>query len=954
MLRFHPITCLLGLALAFSQSSALADDAWWSLRPLVVAENSPRSVDGFLQAALAKHGLRPLPRADRRTLIRRAAMDITGLLPSPQEVRDFESDPAADAWPRLIERLLASPHHGEQWARHWLDVARYSDTKGYVYAREEKSWVHASAYRDWVARALNEDMPYDRFVALQIAADQLVPPGSPDLAAMGFLTLGRRFLGVTHDIIDDRIDVVMRGTQGLTVACARCHDHKFDPVPTRDYYALYGVFQSSAEALAPCAPGSDPALDALKKRNRELITKRREEQMARTRATVREHLEAQLELEKYPEEVFGQILDEKDINPFIVRRWQAYLDARRAARDPVFAPWHEFARSAAGAFPATWQRLRDAPPGEAHPAIMAAFARPPADMREVASVYAKALAGGDLRHVLDGIGSPCHVPDEPIANIEMYFPTNVTVELWRAQGDVDRHIIRSAGAPAHAMILVDRPLPSTPRVFLRGNPVTKGDAVPRQFLSALGGRIFTAGSGRLELARAITDPRNPLTARVMVNRVWQHHFGRGIVTTASDFGKQGAVPSHPALLDWLAREFIESGWSVKSLHRRIMLSEAYQRQSLEGAPLAVSDDIRRARETDPDNRLLWRMNARRLGFEEARDAWLAAGAGLDLRIGGRPSALLSAGNTRRTLYALVDRESLPAVFRTFDFANPDLSIAHRTETIVPQQALFGMNHPFVVAQAKALLRSPGVRATDGPERVHRLYERLFQRAPSSAELAGALDYARGGDPPAAEQRSRRRDWQYGYGEWDEAAGRLKSFTPLPHFTGAEWQGGDDWPDARLGWLQLTATGGHPGNDRRHAVARRWTAPADGFFSVRSRLVHEPQAGDGVRAFVGHSRDGALHAVKALASKAEINLHSLQMRAGDTLDFVVDIGDGLNSDQFLWAPRIEREGQTGSGGDSGGEAWDAAADFSAQPASRLDAWEQLTQMLLLSNEFMFLD
>jgi hypothetical protein len=348
------------------------------------------------------------------------------------------------------------------------------------------------------------------------------------------------------------------------------------------------------------------------------------------------------------------------------------------------------------------------------------------------------------------------------------------------------------------------------------------------------------------------------------------------------------------------------------------------------------------------------MNPRRLGFEEARDAWLAAGAGLDLRIGGRPSTLAAAGNHRRTLYALVDRESLPAVFRTFDFANPDLSIAHRTETIVPQQALFGMNHPFVVAQAKALLQRPEIRAASGAARVHALYQRLFQRDPSAAETFGALDYVSGGEPPAPEQRSKSRDWQYGYGEWDEAAGRLKSFTPLPHFTGSEWRGGEQWPDALLGWLQLTPGGGHPGNDRKHAIARRWTAPAEGIFSVRSTLVHEPDAGDGIRAFVGHSRAGALHVAKAHASKEEIHLHSIRFRAGDTLDFVVDIGGSLNSDQFLWAPRIEREGLTGSGGDVSGDIWDASADFAAQPASRLKPWEQLVQVLLLSNEFMFLD
>ena len=303
----------------------------WSLQPLArvapprLSENnwSPHPVDAFILQKLQQAALKPGAAADRRTLIRRATFDLTGLPPTPEEVDAFARDSSADAYPRLIERLLASPHYGEQWARHWLDLARYSDTKGYVFAREEKRWVHAAIYRDWVAQALNSDMPYDRFVRLQIAADQMVPGGSPDLAAMGFLTLGRRFLGVSHDIIDDRIDVVTRGLLGLTVACARCHDHKYDPIPTRDYYALYGVFQSCAEKLVPC--GAEPQDEAFlkelhqrQKKQQNTMAQRREEQSARTRAKVKEHLIAQLELEKYPDEVFGQILDANDLNPFVV------------------------------------------------------------------------------------------------------------------------------------------------------------------------------------------------------------------------------------------------------------------------------------------------------------------------------------------------------------------------------------------------------------------------------------------------------------------------------------------------------------------------------------------------------------------------------------------------------------------------------------------------------------
>ena len=846
----------------------------WAFQPL--RPTTSGSIDEFVRRRLVEKGLKPSPRADARTLIRRASFDLTGLPPVGEQEGDFS---------QVVDRLLASPQYGEQWARHWLDVARYSDMKGYVYAREEKRWVHARAYRDWVVRSLNDDMAYDRFLLLQMAADQVVPAGSADLAAMGFLTLGRRFLGVTHDIIDDRIDVVTRGTLGLTVACARCHDHKFDPIPTRDYYALYGVFQSCAEAVVPCAKGEDAKLAEVVKKNHDLMTKRREEQMARTRARAKDYQKALTELEKYPEQGFDQIIDEKDLNPFIVHRWKAWV--------------------------------------EAHPGV---------------ELSEEALKATD---------SPAYVPDEHITNNEMYFPSGVITELWKSQGEVDRYLLNNRTAPEHATVLLDRALPSTPRVLLRGNPLTKGDTVPRQFLSLFGAqRPFTQGSGRLELAKAIIDPRNPLTARVMVNRIWQHHFGRGLVSTPSDFGKQGTAPSHPELLDWLAQRFIDSGWSIKAMHRLIMMSETYQQSSGGGAVDPAH--------ADPDNRLLWRMNPHRLSFEEARDAWLMAAGRLSLEVGGAPLPLFAADNQRRTLYTLVDRENVPAVMRTFDFANPDLSIPQRTETTVPQQALFGMNHPFVVQQAKALLGREDIKGADAARRVRRIYGHLFQRAPRADEMEQALRFVQEDEPRVIVQTDHSKAWQYGVGEWDESTGRVKDFKPLPHFTGSAWQGDEAWPNAKLGWAQLTATGGHPGNDRKHAVVRRWIAPADGTYAVKSTLLHEPAPGDGIRSFISHSEQGRLHAGRLHQGRAELNFDTLAFKAGETLDFVVDIGEVLNSDQFLWSMRIQQNGTAGAGGETREPTWDAEKDFAAQPRSQLNNWEQLVQVLMLANEFMFVD
>ena len=944
-------------------------------QPPELAQNSwgGQDVDRFIFARLEQAGLHPSAPADRRTLIRRSTFDLLGLPPTQEEVDAFVRDASPNAFQKVVDRLLASPHFGEQWARHWLDVARYSDTKGYVYAREESQFVHAWPYRDWVVRSMNEDLPYDRFLLLQLAADQVVPSGSPHLAAMGFLTLGRRFLGVMPDIIDDRIDVVMRTTQGLSVACARCHDHKFDPIPTRDYYALYGVFRSCAEQLVLCASASmdeafNKELRVREQKLHDIFTLRREEQSARVRATVTDHLLAQLELEKYPGETFSQLLGVNDINPVFVRRWQRYLAEAQQRHDPIFSAWHEFMRLRPTDFAS---HAVSATPG-LHPLVAQAFATPPTTLREVAERYgalfatvekqwqdllksepaAKALPDSQaesLRRVLYGPDSPCSVPEEHLANNEWFFPTDITTELWKLQGEVDRWLIQSAEAPAHATLLVDRTTPTAPRVFKRGNPLTEGEEVPRQFLQVLAqneARPFTQGSGRLEFAQAIISADNPLTARVMVNRVWMLHFGRGLIPTPSDFGKRAGLPSHPELLDWLARRFMDEGWSVKSLHRRILLSATYQQSSL--APESGSAALQ-SQEVDAENRLLWRMNTHRLSFEEMRDAWLASTGELETRLGGKATELFAAQNARRTLYAKVDREGLPSVMRTFDFANPDLCIPQRTDTIVPQQALFGLNHPFLAARAKELVRRSQRGGIAGAERVRRLYHFLFQREPSTAELDAAIAFVQ---PDASGPRPRGEKpnpWRYGYGEFDEGAGRVKTFTPLPHFSGTAWQGGERFPDEKLGWAQLTATGGHPGNDRRHAVTRRWVVPEDGRYAITSTLIHQPAEGDGIRAFISHSREGLLRSIALHTSTAELNIEDLSMRAGETLDFTVDIRDGLNSDQFLWSPRIAAVGKEDSGGEN-----DAQKDFAGPASETLTLWEQLAQTLMLTNEFVFVD
>ena len=977
-------------------------------------------VDRFILAKLDESGLSPSSVADRRTLIRRVTFDLTGLPPSFEQVEAFVNDPSVNAYEKLVERLLDLPQYGEQWARHWLDVARYADTKGYVYGREERFWVHAPTYRDWVVNAFNRDLPYDQFLLMQIAADQAAAQDRSAQAAMGFLTLGRRFLGVTHDIIDDRIDVVTRGTMGLTVACARCHDHKYDPIPTADYYSLYGVFLNSTERmLAVADPSSrDDAYAAFEKelsqrqqKLKETTLTKRNEAADRVRQRITDYLVAQTEISKYPEEGFDQVLATTDLIPTFVRRWEAWLESRAGIEDSIFGPWRRFTQLKSEEFPEKSAGIvRDFSDGlsTVNPRVRSALEQPPTSMRDVAERYGKLLqdvnrewkeacdaanqSGGPppeklpsedteaLRQILYGPASPCLVPDEGIVSTELYFDSGSVTELWKLRGEVDRWLIQSPLAPAHAVSLVDRNLIRPSRVFRRGNPVNRGPEVTRHFVSVLAGpepASFTTGSGRLELANAIIDPANPLTARVWVNRVWQHHFGTGLVRTPSDFGIRAEPPSHPELLDWLATRFVTDGWSTKQLHRLILLSSTYQQSSdgtvRTGRDLKLAGEIPRetvstspvlrsklAAQVDPENRLLSRMNVRRLSFEEFRDSLLAISGRLDTQMGGRATDLFAGNGTvnrRRTIYGLVDRQFLASTLRIFDFPNPDLHIPVRSETTVPQQALFALNHPFVAQQAQELVERINRDATNEPseQKLRRLYQTVFQREPTARQLDIAQKFldAEIAEPtpsPASESLA----WQYGYGELDETTKQLKTFTALPHFSGAAWQGGTQFPDATLGWVQLTAQGGHPGNDIKHSSIRRWVAPHDGRFSISSTAVHEVAAGNGIRCWIFSSTEGMLMSHVLHNQRQAMNVANVALKKGDSIDFVVDINGDLNSDQYLWAPEIVDVSNGDKSVASQALSWKSERDFSGPMPKLLSGWEQFAQVLLIANELMFVD
>ena len=595
-----------------------------------------RKIDAFILARLRADGLDPSPRAGRRTLVRRATFDVIGLPPTPDDVNAFVDDRSPDAYDRLVDRLLASPAYGERWARFWLDKARYADKLLYEFLNIKSSpWL----YRDWVVNALNEDVPYDDFVRRQLATDMMPETGLEDLSALGFLGLSPTYwkelkldLALIKSTVaeewQERVDVLGRTFLGLTLACARCHDHKFDPVKQRDYYALAGVIASTRPVDRAPLPDEEWAVLAQAFENVRLL----KEKIAKVN-----------EKKDLSDE-------EKEKNKVSVEKEIKHIE-------------------------------------ETTPHYKTKLVR----MVEDASLYV--------------------VPDGP-ARQKLEF---------RAGKHRDLHI------------------------HIRGDPSNPGPLVPRGFLTVLSPgapRNFQKGSGRLELAEAIVDDAAPLAARVIVNRVWEYHFGRGIVDTPSNFGVQGSRPTHPRLLDDLSARFIGSGWSLKWLHREILLSATYRQSS----------HHQESKETvDPSNQLLWRMNRRRLEFESWRDSMLVVTGSLDRHIGGAPSQLKDPSNRRRSIYGLIDRQDLSNLLRLYDFPDPESHSPRREPTTTPLQQLFVLNSDFMGVQAGRLFeRLERADAEDLRPRVQQVYQWLFGRPATTRQVELAQQFLDGGNASGAD------------------------------------------------------------------------------------------------------------------------------------------------------------------------------------------------------------
>lgn len=952
-------------ALTKIEQHLAASATHWSFQPIV--DPRPASLDKLIGAAG--------PQADKRVLIRRAYFDLVGVPPTFAEVEAFRSDDSPQAFEKVVDRLLADPRYGERWGRHWLDVARYADNMGSIYNGDD-TYPNAFTYRDYVIRAFNDDKPYDRFVLEQIAADRLDTAGDVEtLAGLGFLGLGRRKdRKLDDDTLDDTIDVIGRGLMGLSIGCARCHDHKLEPIPTQDYYGLYAVLKSSKEPeVQPALPQPDgPEVRKYAEKNRQARLEYAAGSLrAASRATayLRNHTGDYLRIahesdwksiyeNKQAKDRLDKLKLPTDPNNALAANGKAWL----AARPDVFGPFLEFT---------TKSKLDPAP--ALNPLVARAFAKPVENLDDLARRYNELFATVDaawrkqigaeldkpvtltsqeldldvkqlqplliarldvieaehplpdadaesLRQALVGKGSPLKIPADRFATARL-FREEDKKEFTKHGLSITDLAVKHPGAPVRAMTFVDAEKMYDGKVFLRGNPLTPGPDAPRQFLTVLK-RISPEpfpkdSSGRLEFARAVASRENPLTARVIVNRVWGWHFGDPIVATPSDFGFRGDRPTNQPLLDHLAAWFIEQGWSFKKLHKYVMLSAAYRSAKFPLRPLEL---------------------------EPFRDSLLAVTGRLETRSFGKPAKIND--TTRRTIYGFVDRKTLPSLYRSFDFPDPNFTAPKRSRTALTPRALILLNSPLLTDAAKSLASSLTTLHSDEVARVEELYRRVFQRLPTEQEVRRAREYL-AAYPPNDLVHPESQDWQYGFGDFDAVKKQVTGFAALSSFDGKAFKGNG---------VSLDAMGGDPGAETKQSTVRRWVAPLDGRIDVAAELIHMDEKSEGVAARIISSRAGLLGEWTAKKSAVCTDLSRITVRKGDVLDFLVTSANGKDAGAYQWSPSIVMTTADMPAMPGMNRRWDARIDFAnpKNPAKPLTAWEELCQAVLLSAEFAVLE
>jgi mono/diheme cytochrome c family protein len=825
----------------------LEERSFWSFQPIQrpivtgLSSESRTPIDELILRQMPD-GMTFSPDADRRTLIKRAYFDLTGLPPTPNEMQKWLDDDADGWFDRLLTALLGSPHYGERWGRHWLDVAGYADSEGYTVKDDVRPWAYK--YRDWVIRALNEDKPFDRFIIEQLAGDELAGPRDGDLTpeqidlltATGFLRMSADGTGSgannpdgQNQVITDTLKIIGTSLLGLSIQCAQCHDHRYDPIPHTDYYALRAVFEPALDWKAWKVPNARrvslyTAADRKKAAEIEAEAKTIGEERGKKQS---EFMQQALdkELVKYDEPLRTQLREAYKTPGSKRTEEHKQLLAKNPSVNISPGNLYQYLPKAAEELKKFDQRMKDVRAKKPVEEFLRALVEPPNHLPET-----KLFHRGDHQQ-----------PKQTI------MPASLTVA---AREDARRQFTPN-----------DSGLPSSGR--------------------------------RLAFARWLTSGEHPLVSRVIVNRIWMHHFGRGLVKTPSDFGKLGARPSHPQLLDWLADEFVQQHWSMKKLHRLIMSSTVW-RQSGE----VRNGGVRSNGTAEEDSALrtphsaLTRKPLIRLEAEAIRDRMLAASGQLDRTLYGAPIAIkeddtgqimVDGGQKRRSLYVQVRRSRPVAMMQAFDAPVMETNCESRSNSTVATQSLMLLNGAFILDQAAKLADRAAAESTALPA------EQLAQlpRLPAPRSTA----------------------WSYGFGTFDEESNRTASFTRLTHWTGSQWQAGPKLPDPQLGYVLLHANGGHPDIAER-AVIRRWTALLDGTVSISGSLSHGSKNGDGVRGRVVSSRSGKAAEWTAFNGATDTPVTSLEVKAGDTIDFVTDCQTSHTSDSFNWpvAILLKAEGQ----------------------------------------------
>lgn len=849
--------------------------AYWAYQPIrrpaapAVRDHSAirSDIDLFVAAKLESLELGLNSEADRFALLKRATFDLTGLPPSVDETDEFLADSSPDAYDRLLDRLLASPHYGERWGRHWLDVAGYADSEGDGAVDTLRPYIYK--FRDYVIASLNADKPLNQFLIEQLAGDELVPQPHKNLSAdaqeklvaTGFLRMAADPTASgqgepdasRNQVVADTLKIVSSSLLGLSVGCAQCHDHRYDPISQNDYYQLRAVFEPSLNWKAWVTP-----------RDR-VISLYTEADRAKAAAVEAEVATLQATYNQKRDKFVAEAFD-KELEKHPAENRDKLRDAFKTAGDKRT----EEQKMLVASNPAL----------NIHPGVLYQYNAAAAEelKKDDAAIQAKRAQ----KPVEDFIS----VLDEPAG------ANPPTVVFHRGDYRQAKQVVPPAdltiAAPDNQRFTIPEDDPSLP----------------------------TSGR-RLAWAKHLTNGQHPLLGRVLMNRFWLHHFGRGIVDTPSEFGLLGTRPTHPELLDWLAVELPRRGWSAKQLHRVMMTTSAYRQSS-------ARNDRNNAR--DADGALYSRYPVRRLEAEIVRDRALAVAGRFNDAMFGKPLDIMEdfAGQVhvkddapRRSVY-VQDRRSKPvSLLAAFDAPVMAVNCERRSSSTVAPQSLMLMNGDFFLAQADHLAK------------------RLRDTTPTDFEREQTA-------PLATRFGTHRAHWQYGYGYVEETAAGVAArvqFTALPHFTGSAWQGGAALPDAGLGWALLHATGGHTG-DQQHCVIRRWIAPRDGTVAITGKLKHPSQNGDGVRSRIVTAHSGLVGSWQAKTGEVDTAVNGLAVKAGDSIDVVTDCIADVNSDSFEWAVQIELTAPS-----IAPERWDAAAEFhgplgATVPQQAAYAWKQV--------------